>query len=353
MNINRSNYESYFIDYIDGNLPDDLVDDLLDFLDRNPDLAGELNAVRSLTLEAQPGSFEGKEDLYKNENEVPDSFEMQAIAYLEGDLKEANKKQFLNEIADDPVKQQTLHVLQKTKLYPDLLIDYPNKKELLHSKNKAIYLWAMRVAAMLLVFFSVWALVPRKQNTGPVTRLAEQITNPQVNTGKDFISEKAGNTEPDIKKQTQQGKTEEKAQPAIDPPVKTEKKAVQPVVTKLKEPELTAMRASVPAEIHPIRAEITVEHAPPVRKLHLIQKTESAFKPNQTLTVDEYLAHKLIDAPKGESFTFNNLANAGLKAAENLTNDRLSVERTANGKLKQINFESRLIAFSIPVRKNH
>ena len=81
-----------------------------------------------------------------------------------------------------------------------------------------------------------------------------------------------------------------------------------------------------------------------ISKLQIPSVAKELVPKQATVTVDEYLAHKIINAPKGESFTFNNLANAGLNAVENLSNERFNVERTENGKLRQIKFDSRLIA---------
>lgn len=351
MKINRSNYESYFIDYIDGTLPDDLVDELLDFLQENPDLAEELNAAKDISLKPQSSTFDFKERLYKNSNDGAESFEMQAVAYLESDLNEANKEQFLAEIADDSAKLKTLHLLQHAKLSPDFAIKYPDKKELLRRSNKTFYLWATRVAALLLIFFSVWAIVPRKKQVLPDNPIAEQqvISHPELNseTGENIASN--ATREPIVEKNIEVANSSEN-EPAI---VELKKRiTTQVVANETKEPEVLAMRSAVPDQIEPLKAEIKPT-AVEVGKLHLPSPTNKLTPKQPTVTVDEYLAHKIINAPKGESFTFNNIANAGLNAVENLSNERFNVERTENGKLKEIKFDSRLIAFSIPFRKNH
>jgi len=355
MKINRSNYESYFIDYIDGTLSDDLVDDLLDFLQENPDLAEELNAVKSMTLEPQQSTFTAKASLYKNTNEISaDSFEMQAVAYLEGDLKEPAQQQFLTEIADDSDKLKTLHLLQKAKLNPNLAIVYPNKKELLRQKNRAIYFWVPRIAALLLIFFSVWAIVPKKQHLLPDKTVADQTQVQQAPSPIDFPIETDDKIASNVAEQPVVEETYEKpAKPEKEPvevePVK--RIPVQPIVGENQETELLAMRSPVPEQIQPIKAEIKPAQIE-VSKMYVSSADKELVPQQPSVTVDEYLAHKIINAPKGESFTFNNLANAGLNAVENITNERFNVERTESGKLRQIKFDSRLIAFSIPFGKN-
>ncbi len=354
MKIDRSNYESYFIDYIDGTLADDLVDDLLDFLKENPDLAEELNAVKSMTLEPPQSSFTAKESLYKNADDISDSFEMQAVAYLEGDLKENVQETFLKEIADDSDKLKTLHLLQKAKLTPNFAIEYPNKKELLRRKNRAIYFWVPRVAALLLVFFSVWAIVPRNQRSVTDSQLADQMQVQQTPPNIDLTIETRDKIASNVEEQSQVEETFEK--PAKSEKITVEAKPVkrilvQPVITETQAPELFAIHSPVPEQIKPIRAEVEPVQME-ISKLQIPSVAKELVPKQATVTVDEYLAHKIINAPKGESFTFNNLANAGLNAVENLSNERFNVERTENGKLRQIKFDSRLIAFSIPFGKN-
>lgn len=50
MKISRSNYEIFFLDYLDGTLSANRVDDFLDFLKNNPDLADELKGVSNISL---------------------------------------------------------------------------------------------------------------------------------------------------------------------------------------------------------------------------------------------------------------------------------------------------------------
>ena len=46
MKINRNNYEAFFIDYLEGNLDEKMVDDFIEFLQQNPDLKEELSVMR-------------------------------------------------------------------------------------------------------------------------------------------------------------------------------------------------------------------------------------------------------------------------------------------------------------------
>ena len=336
MEINRSNYESFFIDYTDGNLPTGMVDNFLDFLKRNPDLAEELRSVAAFRLPAEPVIFHHKEQLLRNEPDLSELPDFRAIAYLEGDLQEAEQQQFRNELRVDEPKQKSLELLQKTFLKADAGIIFPEKEKLFRRNRKPVYLWSIRVAALLLLFFSVWAVIPRQETTDPSTEPAKQKGMAQL--------PEEGKEQPPIAEEKQQKAVETKEM------VVHRKATVQPIKTKVDDTKFVDIREDVPSEMKALRAHIEM------RKLVIsdIQlKSTVSLSHTAYLTLDEYLAHKLLDAPKGETFTVSNLANASLKAAQNISNDRLGVERNANGKIEEIKFESRLIAFSIPFKKNH
>ena len=57
MQIDRSNYEIWFIDWLDGNLNSLQVEQLKLFLDQNPDLREELNDLTTMNLVSPADSF--------------------------------------------------------------------------------------------------------------------------------------------------------------------------------------------------------------------------------------------------------------------------------------------------------
>ena len=70
MQINRQSYEEYFLLYADGELNESEKKAVEEFIDQNPDLAGELSIIQE-TVFKPDGSivFENKELLFKNEPE--------------------------------------------------------------------------------------------------------------------------------------------------------------------------------------------------------------------------------------------------------------------------------------------
>ena len=70
MKITRDNYELYFLDYIEGNLDDNLVDIFIEFLQENPDLKEELQLAGSINIKPESIVFKGKENLYKEKYDL-------------------------------------------------------------------------------------------------------------------------------------------------------------------------------------------------------------------------------------------------------------------------------------------
>jgi hypothetical protein len=75
-------------------------------------------------------------------------------------------------------------------------------------------------------------------------------------------------------------------------------------------------------------------------------------KPEDVLTVDEFLAQKILNKSKGEPLHFSNIVSAGLDAVSNASNERLVYETNRNGGVSEITLNTRLLAFSIPLKKD-
>src|SRR5689334_11890050 len=68
MQINRQSYEEYFLLYADGELNESERRAVEEFIDQNPDLAGELSILQDTVFESDSSIvFENKELLFKDE----------------------------------------------------------------------------------------------------------------------------------------------------------------------------------------------------------------------------------------------------------------------------------------------
>ena len=68
MKINQSNYEAYFLDYIEGNLDSHHERELNQFLDQNPHLKQELESFAPVTLTPEDVVYENKAALKRSAN---------------------------------------------------------------------------------------------------------------------------------------------------------------------------------------------------------------------------------------------------------------------------------------------
>jgi hypothetical protein len=157
MLIDRSNYELWLIDWLDGNLSRDEIETVMSFLESNPDIREEFNEMASLNLKPQEAKFRGKKPLKKSLRELSVSqFEYLSIAYLENDLLPPQLKE-LNEIIEmDPEKAHTHALIQKTKLNP-LELRYDRKFQLIRRsvKQRVIRLSIIGLSAAATIGFII------------------------------------------------------------------------------------------------------------------------------------------------------------------------------------------------------
>jgi hypothetical protein len=119
MRPDRSNYEIWFTDWLDGNLNEEQVEEFRVFLKENPDLREELYGLDMVSLEPYDIIFNGKKNLKKSPESLSESqFEHLCIANLENDLTPSQKTE-LNEIIDhDEDRRKGFELIQKLKLKP-------------------------------------------------------------------------------------------------------------------------------------------------------------------------------------------------------------------------------------------
>lgn len=87
MEPDRSNYEIWIIDWLDGKLDQSAIDQLKEFLDANPDLREEADSLSLSRIFSRKTIYPAKEDLKKTVSELPYSqIEYLSVAYLENDM---------------------------------------------------------------------------------------------------------------------------------------------------------------------------------------------------------------------------------------------------------------------------
>lgn len=130
MKINKDNYEMFFLDYHDGNLPAEQVAELFLFLEKNPELkTGFENFENISLLHTEEKIFPGKEALKRgfiDEN----NYTHYLIKSIEKTLSKHEQHMLDDFLTSFPVYYSDLRLFELTKLKPDRSILYAGKNNL-------------------------------------------------------------------------------------------------------------------------------------------------------------------------------------------------------------------------------
>jgi hypothetical protein len=119
MKPDRSNYEIWFTDWLDGNLGEEQVEEFKIFLKENPDLQEELIGLNVINLEPSDFVFSGKNNLKKSPESLSEAqFEHLCIANLENDLTPSQKAELNKIIDNNENRRRSFELIQKLKLKP-------------------------------------------------------------------------------------------------------------------------------------------------------------------------------------------------------------------------------------------
>ena len=165
MNINRQNYEEFFLLYVDNELTTAGKKAVEEFVQQNPDLEEELVMLQQSVLHPNPAIvFDKKESLLKN---VPSglvnesNYEEYFVLYSDNELTQNEKELVEQFVHKHPQYQQEFELLQQVKLIPDNNIVFPDKNDLYRTEeeDKVVpFPWRkLAVAAVILLFMGGFA----------------------------------------------------------------------------------------------------------------------------------------------------------------------------------------------------
>ena len=157
--LNRHNYESYYLDFLEGNLNEEKSIQLFRFLDENPDLKLVDENFEKLENSIFQLDTSFKNNLKQIDFAVDEVNQMTINSFLIAQFEKQISKQKDIEVETFLVKNPTFKAVKKqiqsTFLFPELSIIYPDKKGL--KKLETRYLWPIisSVAAILVILFLV------------------------------------------------------------------------------------------------------------------------------------------------------------------------------------------------------
>lgn len=347
MEINKNNYEAYFIDYLEGNLDELLVNDFIEFLQQNPNLKDELSLLETVSVAPENISFDKKEILYKEKLDAEKEFYKAAIANLEGDISTSGKMEFEKYVLNHPEKKRDIELFGKTKLQVDETIVFNNKKKLYHySLTRNILLWTGRVAAILVIAFAFFTLIDKtedkiipdntivkfedkkeKKTTTPVLK-----QKPVETKKKDPIKIKKSIADPTIKKAA----TKQKSNKSL-------RENPQGRITH-EDIAMSRISIEVPSKMNGIMASLPINQ--PKVSLATMYIT---IPENYDNYYDDGLLVGVMKEKMGlNNFSFNKITKAGLNFVSSVSKEKFKYKTNKEGKITGYNYDSRLLAFSIP-----
>lgn len=172
MNINRDNYEEYFLLYIDNELSVAEKNAVDTFVSDNPDLLEELVMLQQSVVKPAAIDFPDKEALKKPET-VDDSVQEKLLLLLDNELKGKEKAAMLSLVQYNAAVKQEWKILQQTRCSPADIIEF-KEKALLYKKEprrvvaispKAVAWWRFAAAAIL-IGVGLWGTVSYFDDNG-------------------------------------------------------------------------------------------------------------------------------------------------------------------------------------------
>ncbi len=174
MNINRNNYETFFLLYVDNELSAVEKQAVEDFVSQNEDLGTELNNLLQASFSSdEKWEFTGKNALLRpitEEGEIDAvNYEAFFVLYADDELNNEEKAKVEGFVYRNPQYQQEFELLQQVKLQPDRLIVFENKAALYRKEEKddkvVPFGWQRMAAAaiVLLIAGLLWLIANKRE----------------------------------------------------------------------------------------------------------------------------------------------------------------------------------------------
>lgn len=169
MKPDRSNYEIWLIDWLDGNLNEARTEQLMAFLDENPDLKEEADSLSLTRICPDNNRTLEKKNLKKSSSELPFSqIEYLSVAYLENDLTDAQIKDLKENISGNPENLKLFDSIQRTRLRaPEIRFRNKNllRKRTLTERILRLSVIGLSAAATIAIIVLSYIFIPRSRET--------------------------------------------------------------------------------------------------------------------------------------------------------------------------------------------
>jgi hypothetical protein len=362
MKIDRSNYEIWIIDWLDGKLSDHQVEELNTFLSENPGLREEFDGLASVKLERSAETFPDKDKLKRSVTGIDLSqFEYLCVAFYEGDLTSDQQQELQDYILNDPEKKRVFDLTGKVKLAPSG-VSYKYKKHLIKSsplqRVVRLSVISLSAAAAIALLIVSWLLLPHRIDEKPLysamNKASDSINIQQaVKITKDeSVSENksilTANNEMELPESIPDKPSENITAP-IDP---VEVLAPVSAGNPIKEMQVERIIISADLQIKPnIIKEALIRYDYPERAIILTDERSNIGK-----FIAKNFREKILREEESENTPLKGyeIAEAGVTGLNKLLGWEMALDKTndENGDLRSVYFSSRMLKFSAPVSKS-
>jgi hypothetical protein len=341
MNISRSNYEIWFTDWLDNNLGPSEMEQLRLFLTENPDLRPEFDELSRLRLYPPMLQMPFRELLKKNASDLPASqFDLLCVAYHENDLSDQQKADIREMIAGDSKREEIFTLSGKIRLSPPN-VEFTAKKALM---KQTLTLKILRIAAPVLsaaamLAFALLLIKPEKPVIGEIASADPIVINYDSSQRLRVTASPTTNEKPPVT-------PSEPATgiPDITPPTIDRVSEVARAELSLN-PELSLNLTgnSIIALQNVSLPEERTDVAEPYDDRNRVQRL-LAFKFREKILKE--------DLPDTSPINGFDIAEAGVNGLNKLFGWEMQLDKSSHGEPAAINFSSRLVKFSAPVKNS-
>jgi hypothetical protein len=357
MNPDRTNYEIWLIDYLDGNLDPRQVEQLMSFLIENPAIKKEFSEISQYSIIPGDTLFCHKNSLKKSVSDISESlFEYLCVAASENDLSSPQATELNEIIAENSEKRKTYELIKKLKLVApqvDFRKKYKLRKLTVAQRIVRYSAMGLSAAATVALLISLFFISLRK-NTAETAPVA-------IFDSKDSMT-------------------------IVATPVKTAGNVVSVEDKETQHTPLTSIQKSISEETIPINTGSAISDSTSrntIIKSVLISKID--FKQNVSLVersfaatlaaintsevsisgtvekhgINEFIAKifrekilKSKDQEYGQLKAYE-IADAGIAGLNTLLGWQMSLKKNkdAKGTVKSVYFSSKFLKFNAPVKK--
>lgn len=185
MNINRHNYETFFLLYVDKELSAADRKAVEVFVQENPDLQIELALLQQTVLPVADDIVLHKKDWLYMEEDIS-SLQENLLLYADDELNTADREAVELLLQTHAPANKEWDILRQTKLEPDMAVAFPDKQSLYRKEPGRVvgFAWWRVAAAAVILGFGFWTGVSvYKNNVQNINSARDVVKENKVQTG--------------------------------------------------------------------------------------------------------------------------------------------------------------------------